>query len=190
MTLILYERERRELGSFYRQPRGASSSLLSHRQPRPAQVPGGARAAGPGGCGGGGRDGGWGSQRGALGPRSRAGRPRVPAWPSGAPRPPGVGGGGGRRRPEPLRGVAAPVAPLRVRSRGGESCPPPGSPSPPPGRARPGAEGRRVGPATRGDGAGPAGRARRWRGEGGEGGEAGKPLGEERVRVCVSVRPR
>ncbi|XP_074683304.1 nucleosome assembly protein 1-like 1 isoform X1 [Strix aluco] len=37
VTLILYERERRELGSFYRQPRGASSSLLSHRQPRPAQ---------------------------------------------------------------------------------------------------------------------------------------------------------
>lgn len=39
MTLILYERERRELGSFYRQPRGASASLLSHRRSRPAQVP-------------------------------------------------------------------------------------------------------------------------------------------------------
>jgi len=39
VTLILYERERRELGSFYRQPRGASASLLSHRRSRPAQVP-------------------------------------------------------------------------------------------------------------------------------------------------------
>lgn len=59
VTLILYERERRELGSFYRQPRGASSSLLSHRQPRPAQVPGGAPPAAPGlgGTGGGQRPG-------------------------------------------------------------------------------------------------------------------------------------
>ncbi|CAM4469944.1 unnamed protein product [Lepidochelys olivacea] len=34
VTLFLYERERRELGSFYRQSRGTSSSLLSHCEPR------------------------------------------------------------------------------------------------------------------------------------------------------------
>lgn len=35
MTLILYERERRELGSFYRRLRDASSSILSHCETRP-----------------------------------------------------------------------------------------------------------------------------------------------------------
>lgn len=48
VTLILYERERRELGSFYRQPRGASASLLSHRRSRPAQVPRGDAGGGRG----------------------------------------------------------------------------------------------------------------------------------------------